>query len=60
MRTLIANYFVSTYPLGWKCSDCGKLFRVAVGVKTQPATPSSEISVEFGKHICGPLKVAAS
>lgn len=52
MGTLVPCYFVSTHPIGWKCSDCGRVFPVAQDVSRQPSHPSPEILRAFRTHFC--------
>jgi hypothetical protein len=53
MRNLVPHYFVSTKPFGWKCSDCGMVFRA-----DQPMTPLLEAAPSdavlgiFDAHSC--------
>ena len=50
MRTLVENYFVSTQPAGWRCSECGLVF-VAKDHHGNGDVPS-EILRRFEDHSC--------
>lgn len=51
MRHLIPHYFVSTNPLGWKCSDCGHPFWLPVAEPVTDEIPAS-ITALFNAHKC--------
>jgi hypothetical protein len=59
VRTLVPYYFVSTQPVGWKCSECGKLFQIKIALKTMPQDPMPEIKADFKAHKCEPKARAA-
>jgi hypothetical protein len=50
-RRLIQHYFVSTQPVGWKCSDCGRVFvgKVANARNVEPPEPVTDA---FNIHSC--------
>jgi hypothetical protein len=51
-RRLIVHYWLSTMPLGFKCSACGKIF-LAKGVTVLPLSePSEEVKKRFESHRC--------
>lgn len=50
MRSLVENYFVSTQPAGWRCSECGLVF-VAKDYHGNGDVPS-EILRRFEDHSC--------
>jgi hypothetical protein len=54
MRQLVPHYYVSTRPLGWKCSDCGQVFgnRVPQDGEEQSAAPTAAIHADFADHNC--------
>jgi hypothetical protein len=54
MRQLLPHYYVSTRPLGWKCSECGQVFgnRAEQDQEQQLASPSGAIQTEFDGHNC--------
>jgi hypothetical protein len=53
MRSLVPYFFISTHPVGWKCSLCGKIFRVPLNVLATPTTKSDdEIQARFDVHSC--------
>jgi len=53
MRQLLPHYYVSTRPVGWKCSECEQVFgnRSELDPQQQPEAPSS-IQAEFTDHNC--------
>ena len=53
MRLLVPYYFISTHPVGWRCSDCGKIFRVPINVLQQPTSkPADDVQARFEAHSC--------
>ena len=54
MRQLLPHYYVSTRPLGWKCSDCGQVFgnRIEQDRKQQASVPPSAVQADFAHHNC--------
>jgi hypothetical protein len=52
VRALVPYYFVSTQPVGWKCSECGRVFRIRVSVTKTPQDPMPDIQAEFKSHKC--------
>ena len=53
MRNLIPNFFISTQPLGWQCSECGSSFPRSGMTAITEAIPSV-IAAEFNAHRCRP------
>jgi len=51
MRQLIPNFFISTQPLGWQCSECSRAFPESGMVAITDAIPSAVIA-EFNVHRC--------
>ena len=49
MRSLVENYFISTQPAGWRCSECGLVFRSRD--KTE-GDPPREVLILFEGHSC--------
>lgn len=49
MRSLVENYFVSTQPAGWRCSDCGLVFRSR---HQQNGDPPPDVLSRFERHSC--------
>lgn len=60
VRSLIPYFFVSTQPLGWKCSECEKVFRIKVALGAPPPYPMPEIRAEFRTHKCEERKAKAA
>jgi hypothetical protein len=53
MRTLVPYFFISTHPVGWKCSACGKIFRVPLNILAEPTSkPDEDIGMRFEAHSC--------
>jgi hypothetical protein len=53
MRSLVPYFFISTHPVGWKCSACGKIFRVPLNIMGEPtARPDDEVRDRFEGHSC--------
>ena len=53
MRSLVPYFFISTHPVGWKCSLCGKVFRVPLNVLSRPTSkPDDDIHAKFEAHSC--------
>ena len=53
MRSLVPYFFISTHPVGWKCSVCGKIFRVPLNILAQPTTrPDDDVRDRFEGHSC--------
>jgi hypothetical protein len=53
MRQLIPNFFISTQPLGWQCSECSRAFPASGMVAITDAI-SSAVTTEFEAHRCRP------
>jgi hypothetical protein len=53
MRHLIPNFFISTQPLGWQCSECSCPFPASGMVAITDSIPS-DITAEFQAHCCRP------
>lgn len=52
MRNLIPHFFISTRPLGWKCSSCGQQF-LLIDVPAQlPDLVPVTLRMEFLGHDC--------
>jgi hypothetical protein len=51
MRHLIPNFFISTRPLGWQCSECSRAFPASGMVAITDPIPST-VSAEFNAHRC--------
>lgn len=56
MRQLSPYVFVGHYPVGWKCSECGQVFRLLMRI-VDPTTyskgePDEGIKTEFLSHTC--------
>jgi hypothetical protein len=59
MRQLLPHYYVSTRPIGWKCSDCGQVFgdrETQVGAEPFQA-PSAAVQTVFAAHNCEAYRV---
>jgi hypothetical protein len=52
MRQLVPHYFVSTQPLGWRCSECGQPFALNVPVISTSEDIPLPIKVLFNSHKC--------
>jgi hypothetical protein len=53
MRSLVPYFFISTHPVGWKCSACGQIFRVPLNVLDKPTSkPDDDVQVRFAAHSC--------
>jgi hypothetical protein len=51
MRHLIPNFFISTQPLGWQCSECGRTFPASGMLAITDEIPAA-ITTEFNAHQC--------
>jgi len=51
MRQLIPNFFISTQPLGWQCSECSHAFPASGMVAITDPIPSA-VTAEFNAHRC--------
>lgn len=51
MRHLVPHYFVSTRPLGWRCSECGQPFSL-IGLSDISEDVPMSITVAFNTHAC--------
>ena len=58
MRQLLPYVFVSHVPIGWKCSECGQVFRLLIGNSQlrqwSTSEPAASIEKEFIAHTCSP------
>ena len=52
MRTLLPYYFISTRIVGWQCSQCQRIFRLAVGESVSSNEPLKKIRRQFREHKC--------
>ncbi len=53
MRSLEPYFFISTHPVGWKCSQCGQIFRVPLNVLGAPTSkPDEDVRLRFEAHSC--------
>lgn len=53
MRVLVPYFFISTHPVGWKCSVCRQVFRVPLNVLDKPTSkPDNDIHKLFEAHSC--------
>jgi hypothetical protein len=53
MRSLTPYFFVSTHPVGWKCSTCGQIFRIPLNVLGAPTSKLDEdVRSRFEAHSC--------
>ena len=53
MRSLVPYFFISTHPVGWKCSVCGKIFRVPLNILGKPTNkPDEDVHSRFEAHSC--------
>ena len=58
MRTLVPYFFISTHPVGWKCSLCGQIFRVPLNVLGAPSSkPDDDVRSRFEAHSCMAYRV---
>ena len=55
MRHLIPHYFVSTRPLGWRCSECEQPFSL-IGLSDISDEIPTSITTAFDTHTCRPLR----
>jgi len=49
VRSLVENYFISTQPAGWRCSECGLVFLSRNQAK---GDPPREVLIRFERHSC--------
>lgn len=58
MRQLVPHFFISTQPLGWRCSECEQPFSLNVPMIGDPVRGQDEIPlpvrVLFNSHRCKP------
>jgi hypothetical protein len=53
MRHLVPQHFVSTFPVGWRCSECDQPFSLAVPESpTQKEEIPLSVVVLFNFHKC--------
>jgi hypothetical protein len=52
MRHLLPHYFVSTHPLGWKCSECDQPFSLIVPETATTADIPESVIALFNSHKC--------
>jgi hypothetical protein len=51
VRHLVPHYFISTRPLGWRCSECGQPFSL-IGLSDISEDVPMSITVAFNAHTC--------
>jgi hypothetical protein len=56
MRQLLPFVFLGHFPVGWKCSRCGQVFRLVIKApnprEVSSTEPTDNIKAEFLSHEC--------